>query len=129
MKNGQGSLKYLSIEQMPIQAKDVNASMKIAIDLYNCTSENCNNEQENVNKSSLSYIDAMKSKENKKLLLCQIAKCRQNAILQLTNFKQMYEKKRDETSKKACAYVDKLLSKPDKITAKQYVQAVTNFYF
>ena len=98
--------------------------MKIAIDLHNCTAQYCKLEQNKLDTLETNdYFRAMKSKENKKLLECQINKCRHNAILQLTNLKKLYKK-----SKKACAYVDKLLLNPEKITLKQYVQAVTNFY-
>ncbi len=112
-----------------VKAKDVNESMKIAIDLYNCTKNNCEKEQNTVMKMSLSYIEVMKSQENQKLLSCQITKCRDHAIEQLKNFKLMYKNKKDGKSKKACEFVDKLLANPTEISVQQYVKAVTNFYF
>jgi len=112
-----------------INAKQVNESMKIAIDLYNCTTQNCEKQRNTVNRMSSSFIDAMKSQENQVLLSCQITKCRESAIMQLSNFQLTYKNKKDAKSIKACSFVDKLLANPDKISVQQYIKAVTNFYF
>lgn len=98
--------------------------MKIAMDLYKCTQVLCKKEQE----TALRNNDMFKALTNKNKLECEITKCRQKAILNLANYKKMYEKKRSINAKSACDFVDKLLLKPDKITVKQYMQAVINFY-
>ena len=72
--------------------------------------------------------DIFKAMTNKKRLECQITKCRQKAILQLTNYKKLYGNKKTAKAKSACDFVDKLLLKTDKITVNQYVKAVINFY-
>jgi hypothetical protein len=119
------SLKLINIFFInKMNKKELSNSMKIAVDFLACTSEKCQKEQNNVYNLKLpTYAKTVLSKQNKILLKCQIDKCREKAILQLTNLKDMY--KQDATS---CKFVDDLLKNPDKIKPTQYIKAVTNFF-
>lgn len=113
-------------------AKDLNTSMKIALDYYKCITEKCKKEEKDlelIEKKSIDFITTRKSKENQKLLECAVDKCRESAIGNLSNLRNMYLHKKDIRYKKACMNAEKLLMNPEKITPKSYSLAIINFYF